>query len=114
MSKPIDTGYLRSHAKFFRTHQYDPNGASLPNMMGKIADEIDALREQLAKVTAERDRLIERWPDGTFGGVKVEKHWDLWAVTSSDGPMSFSTAIRLSTKAEAVRFAAGLDEGGSR
>lgn len=72
--------------------------------------EIDRLEAELARVTAERDRLIERWPcdgrDDCGSSIEwmclkgCEPFYEAWVAGKSR---------EFATKTEAVRYTAGLD-----
>jgi hypothetical protein len=74
--------------------------------MGYASELWPIIKAALARVTAERDRLIEAWPealDGTVYGGASGGNWYEWtsAKKCNIGPHP--------TKAAAVRAAAGLD-----
>ena len=75
--------------------------ASAPDM----ADKIERLEADLARVTAERDRLIERWPCDRVNLSDDELGYFAVSMTTGNGK-----AFNYNSRTAAVRFAAGLDE----
>lgn len=75
-------------------------------IIGGLTADNDALATDLARVTAERDRLIERWPDGINANHVGWSFGRGWIANCGDG-----TGLQLEyreDRTEAVRFAAGL------
>jgi hypothetical protein len=67
------------------------------------------IKAALARVTAERDRLIEAWPTVGAAGLVYENMAGTWnrVLPSKDGePTQYA---RHDTRLDAVRAAAGLD-----
>ncbi len=75
---------------------------SLVDQLNQAMNELVYVTTELARVTGERDRLIEAWPVNVAGcGPRVHKgNAGFWVMPSQKGPFD--------TKAAAVRAAAGL------
>ncbi|MDE2100513.1 MAG: hypothetical protein KGL39_24935, partial [Patescibacteria group bacterium] len=76
-----------------------------------VAETIDRLAAELARVTAERDKLIERWPNTVGKSVEegyIDGLWRVYGGTDENGDVIVLGVFQ--TRTEAVWFAAGLDE----
>lgn len=69
-----------------------------------LTTQLAEAKADLARVTAERDRLIERWGTGN-APVKSDDSEEWWVANGDDPRGKW-----FPTRTPAVRFAAGLDE----
>lgn len=71
----------------------------------------DSLRPEIERLTRDRDRLIERWPDAIREGPLLYEHTDgTWFLATLDGDeWTYCDSGPYPARDAAVRAAAGLD-----